>query len=148
MAVGDAPTVLGPPPSKPGEDRGAKSKALIVAVALTGASAAAQSPRKTFDAVSVKRNTTVGLASDTNTTPGRLSLVNVTMLSVVLRAFSVLAPQVVGAPDWLTTERYDILAVTGDDTALTDENRRAYLQAFLADRCRFTFHREPREIRV
>lgn len=121
---------------------------LMVVAALATSTAAAQSPQKAFDAVSVKRNTTVGLASDTNTTPGRLSLVNVTMLSVVLRAFGVLAPQVAGAPDWLATERYDILAVTGDDTALTDERRRAYLQAFLAERCQFRFHREPREIRV
>jgi uncharacterized protein (TIGR03435 family) len=70
------------------------------------------------------------------------------MLSVVLWAFGILGPQVIGAPDWLATERYDILAVTGDDAALTDENRRAYLQAFLAERCQFRFHQERREIRV
>ena len=65
----------------------------------------AQAPQKAFDVVSVKRNTTAAMASDTNTTPGRLSLVNVTMLSVVLRAFGVQPPQVVGAPGWLATER-------------------------------------------
>jgi uncharacterized protein (TIGR03435 family) len=108
----------------------------------------AQSREKAFDVVSVKRNTTVGMASDTNTTPGRLSLVNVTMLSVVLRAFGVQAPQIVGAPDWLATERYDILAVTGDDAALTDDARREYLQGFLAERCQLRFQRETREIRV
>jgi serine phosphatase RsbU (regulator of sigma subunit) len=43
----------------------------------------------------------VDSVSDTNTTPGRLSLVNVTMLSVVLRAFGMMRPQIVGAPDWL-----------------------------------------------
>jgi len=67
---------------------------------------------------------------------------------VVFRAFGVLGSQVVGAPDWLAGERYDIVAVTGDDTALTDDRRRAYLQALLADRCQFKFHRETREIRV
>ena len=108
----------------------------------------AQSAEKAFDAVSIKRNRTAAAASDTNTTPGRLSLVNVTVLSVVLRAFGVMGPQVVGAPDWLTSERYDILAVTGDGTALTDESRRAYLQNLLADRFRFSFHRETRETRV
>ena len=51
-------------------------------------------------------------------------------------------------PDWLFTERYDIVAVTGNDAALTDENRQAYLQAALADRCQFRFHRETREIRM
>ena len=116
--------------------------------ALTVSSVVAQSPARTFEAVSIKRNRTAGAVSDTNTTPGRLSLVNVTMLSVIVRAFGVLPPQIAGAPDWLTSERYDVLAVTGDGTALTDEVRREYLQNLLADRCRFRFHRETREIRV
>jgi len=120
----------------------------LAAIAAAVSSIAAQSPGKAFDAVSIKRNRTAAAASDTNTTPGRLSLVNVTMLSVVLRAFGVMGPQVVGAPDWLTSERYDILAVTGDGAALTDVSRREYLQQLLAERCRFTFHRETREIRV
>jgi uncharacterized protein (TIGR03435 family) len=121
---------------------------LVMAMAVTVSSVAAQSPARTFDAVSIKRNRTADAASDTNTTPGRLSLVNVTMLSVVLRAFGVLRPQVVAAPDWLNSERYDILAVTGDGTALTDERRRAYLQNLLVERCGLIFHRETREIRV
>jgi uncharacterized protein (TIGR03435 family) len=121
---------------------------LLIAVVAGVSSVTAQSAEQAFDAVSIKRNRTAAAASDTNTTPGRLSLVNVTMLSVVLRAFGVMGPQIVGAPDWLTSERYDILAVTGDNTALTDERRRAYLQSLLADRCRLAFHRETREIRV
>jgi uncharacterized protein (TIGR03435 family) len=122
--------------------------AYLIAIAAAVSSVAAQSPSKAFDAVSIKRNRTPAIASDTNTTPGRLSLVNVTMLSVVLRAFGVMGPQVIGAPDWLRDERYDILAVTGDGAALTDVSRREYLQQLLAERCRFTFHRETREIRV
>jgi len=124
------------------------SGVLLLSSAMAVTPLFAQAPQKAFDVVSVKRNTTAAMASDTNTTPGRLSLVNVTMLSVVLRAFGVQPPQVVGAPGWLATERYDILAVTGDDAALTNDSRRAYLQAFLAERCQFRFHREPREIRV
>jgi len=121
---------------------------LVMAMAVTVSSLAAQSPGRTFEAVSIKRNRTAVAASDTATTPGRLSLVNATMMSVVLRAFGVLRPQVVGAPEWLVSERYDILAVTGDGTALTDESRRAYLQNLLVERCGLTFHRETREIRV
>ncbi|HEV8393061.1 MAG TPA: TIGR03435 family protein [Vicinamibacterales bacterium] len=125
-----------------------RAAAFLTALTAAVSSVAAQSPAKRFEVVSIKRNRTVEAASDTNTTPGRLSLVNVTMLSVVLRAFGVLNPQVVGAPGWSTSERYDILAVTGDGAALTDENRRAYLQHLLVERCEFAFHRETREIRV
>ena len=121
---------------------------LVVAVAAAVSPAIAQSHEKVFEVVSIKRNRTAAAASDTNTTPGRLSLVNVTLLSVIQRAFGVQRPQIVGAPDWLLSERYDIVAVTGDDAALTDENRQAYLQAALAERCQFRFHRETREIRT
>jgi uncharacterized protein (TIGR03435 family) len=120
---------------------------LFVSVALAVSPVIAQGPKE-FDAVSIKRNRTAAVASDTNTTPGRLSLVNVTLVSVIRRAFRVLDPQIVGAPDWLFSERYDILAVTGDGTDLTDDRRQAYLQALLADRCQFSFHRETRELRT
>jgi len=109
---------------------------------------AAASAQHAFDAVSVKRNQTTAAGSETDTTPGRVRLVNATMLSVIQRAFRMLPPQIVDAPDWTRTERYDILGVTGDATALTDERRQEYFQALLADRCHFRFHRETRDIRV
>ena len=120
----------------------------IVVAGLVTASALVQSQEKSFEAVSIKRNQSATMASDTNTTPGRLSLMNVTLVSVVRRAFRVLDPQIVGAPEWVFRERYDIVAVTGDDAALTDETRQRYLQALLAERCQFRFHREMRDIRV
>lgn len=121
----------------------------ILFTALVAASAlVARSQDTSFEAVSIKRNQSATMASDTNTTPGRLSLMNVTLVSVIRRAFRVLDPQIVGAPEWLFNERYDIVAVTGDDTALTDEARQRYLQALLAERCAFRFHREMRDIRV
>ena len=121
---------------------------LVTVIALAASTGTAQSRQPAFEAASVKRNTSGAVASDTNTTAGRLSLLNVTILSVMLRAFRVRPPQIIGAPDWLLNERYDIAAVTGDGTALTDETRQAYLQALLAERFRFSFHRETREIRV
>jgi uncharacterized protein (TIGR03435 family) len=120
----------------------------LVAVLVAGSALVVQSQERSFEAVSIKRNQSATMASDTNTTPGRLSLMNVTLVSVVRRAFRVLDPQIVGAPEWLFRDRYDIVAVTGDDTALTDEARQRYLQTLLAERCQFRFHREMREIRV
>src|ERR1051326_947994 len=116
--------------------------------ALFGTILLAATLQSTFDVASIKRNTTAGAVSDTVTTPGRVNLINVTLFSVVLRAFGVLDAQVAGAPDWLRTERYDIVAVTGDATALTDDVRQKYLQSLLAERCGLVFHRERRELRV
>ena len=61
---------------------------LVLAVALAVAPGAAQTPAP-FDVVSIKPNHTGAEASDTNTSPGRLSLVNVTPLSLIRRAFAV-----------------------------------------------------------
>jgi len=119
---------------------------ILAAVALSPA--IARSQEKTFEVISIKRNRTVAEASDTNTTPGRLSLVNVTPLSLIRRAFGVQDSQIIGAPAWLSSERYDVVAVTGNGAVLTDTDRQPFLQAMLADRWQFRFHREMREIRV
>jgi hypothetical protein len=53
----------------------------------------AQSPA-TFGVVSIKPNKSGAPASETNTTPGRLQLINVTPLSLLLRAFGVMSPSI------------------------------------------------------
>ena len=101
-----------------------------------------------FDAISIKPNRSGAAGSDTNTTPGRLSLVNVTPISLVWRAFGLLDPQVAGAPDWMSSERYDVIAVTGGADALSDKERQPFLRAMLADRWQFRFHWETKNLRV
>ena len=124
----------------------------LAAAAVLAAAASVVPPlaesQLAFDAVSIKPNRSGAAASDTTTTPGRLALVNVTPLSVILRDFVVLAPQVVGAPGWVRTERYDILASTGSDDPLSDRDRQPFLQTMLAERWGFRFHRETRPLRV
>src|SRR5689334_10001506 len=109
---------------------------LVFAIASLG-SLSAQS-RKEFEAVSIRANPNAD-SSDTKTTPGRLSLIAVTPLSLVIRAFGVLQQQIIGAPGWLYTERYDILAVTGGADRLTDKERQPFMQAMLEDRFQFKF---------
>jgi uncharacterized protein (TIGR03435 family) len=101
-----------------------------------------------FDVISIRRNRSGAEASDTNTTPGRFSLINGTPLSLILRAFGVLGPQVIGAPQWASTERYDVIAVTGGDEILNDKDRQPFFQAMLAERWNFGFHKEKRNLRV
>ena len=101
-----------------------------------------------FDAVSIKPNRSGLPNSDTNTTPGRLSLINATPLSLLFRAFGVLGPQIIGAPGWVSTERYDVVAVTGGADRLTDKERQPFIQAMLAERWNLRFHRETRQMGV
>jgi len=103
---------------------------------------------QTFEAVSIRRNLSGGEASDTNSYPGRLTWINTTTLSLVRRAFGVQDAQIIAASGWLTSERFDILAVTGQPTQLTDAARQPFLQSMLADRFQLKFHRETRELRT
>lgn len=119
--------------------------ALAAALALSVLQA--QSP-PSFNAVSIKHNVTGAEASETNTTPGRLSLVNVSPFSLLRRAFGVQDTQIIGAPRWAFTERFDIVGVTDGAAALSDKDRQPLLQAVLAERWAFRFHRQTRTLRV
>jgi uncharacterized protein (TIGR03435 family) len=99
----------------------------------------------TFEAVSIRPNLAAATASDTNTTPGRLSFINVTTLSLIRRAFGVQDYQISGAPDWAATARYDVVAVLDQAMTLNDQNRQPLLLQMLADRWKFRFHRETKD---
>ena len=120
--------------------------ALAIAAWFLPALLSGQSTR--FEAASIKPNRSAAEASDTNSTPGRISLINVTLISILRRAFGVLDSQILGAPSWLSSERFDIVAVSGGHDALSDKGRQPFLQALLADRFGLKYHEETRELRA
>ena len=87
-------------------------RTLVLALTLAMAPLQAQSP-PAFDVVSIKPNRSGAPGSDTNTFPGRISLVNVTPLSLILRAFGVQGFQIVGYPDWVASTRFDVVSGHG-----------------------------------
>lgn len=105
-------------------------------------------PPAAFDVVSIKPNRSGAAASETDTVPGRLNLINVTPLSLLLRAFGVMSVQIVGAPGWLATERYDVVATVADGVVLTEQSRQPLLRQMLAERWRLRYHQESRTIPV
>jgi len=117
---------------------------VLLASALAMASLHAQSP-DTFGVISIKPNRTGAAASETDTTPGRISLINVTPQSLIRRAFGVQDWQIEGGPDWLLTERYDVIATVGEGRVLNDRDRQPFFERLLAERWHFRFHRETRE---
>jgi uncharacterized protein (TIGR03435 family) len=123
-----------------------RARTLLLLAAVAALPVHAQT--RTFEVVSIKPNRSGAVASDTNTTPGRLSLTNVTPLSLIFRAFGVLAPQVVGAPDWLSSERYDVVAVTEGPVELNDKDRQPFIRSMLAERWKFRFHTETRNMNL
>ena len=120
---------------------------IALATTLLITSVQAQSPAG-FEVVSIKPNRTGAPGSETDTTPGRVNVINATPLSLLLRAFGVSNFQIVGAPDWVATERYDLVATVPDGRVLNDQERRPFFEKMLAERWQLRYHRETRNLRV
>jgi uncharacterized protein (TIGR03435 family) len=120
---------------------------LTMAATMLGSPLQAQSPAA-FEVVSIKPNKSGAAGSETDTTPGRVSVLNATPLSLLLRAFGVSAFQIVGAPDWVARERYDVVATVPAGRVLNDKDRQAFFENMLAERWRLRYHRETRNLRV
>ncbi len=107
----------------------------------------AQSPRVSFEVASVKENTSVddgGVISER--TPGRVRITNTSLRFILLHAFALRDHQLIGAPEWTESARFDITATYPADATRTDQDRRAMLQTLLADRFGLKTHRETREL--
>lgn len=116
-----------------------------LAVAL-GAGAAAQTP--SFEVASVRRNTSNDGGIRLQMQPGgRLTFTNAPVRLLITRAYDVQPFQVIGGPDWLTTDRYDVTAKAPEGD-VTPAQLNEMLQSLLADRFKLVLRRETRELPV
>jgi uncharacterized protein (TIGR03435 family) len=65
---------------------------------------------------------------------------------LIMRAYRLLEFHLVGGPDWVNTERYDIVGLAPGATTSDDITPR--LQTLLADRFKLTMHMEKKEMPV
>jgi len=63
-------------------------------------------------------------------------------------AYDVRNYQLLGSPDWVNDDPYDIAAKAEGDSALTVDQVRQLLQALLADRFQLKLHRETKELSI
>jgi uncharacterized protein (TIGR03435 family) len=126
------------------------SKATIVTAMMVACAlgASAQSP-PAFEVASVKENTSF---SDTGgiapATPGRVRITNMPLRFILLHAFHLMDHQLIGAPEWTESARFDINATYQAGTARTEDDTRSMLRTLLANRFGLKTHREMRELPV
>jgi uncharacterized protein (TIGR03435 family) len=114
---------------------------VVMAVAVT---AARQPPA--FDAVSIKRSDPSRQGSSIGVPTGAaFSMTNSPMLAVVTAAYPTQA-DVVGAPDWLRNDRYDVVAKAAVRPGRDDVQ--AMLRTMLKERLKLVAHMEPRDTPV
>ena len=75
--------------------------------------------------------------------PGQLTFTDVTLFNVLLRAYDLKAFQL-SAPDWLSSQKYDIVAKIPQGTSKEQCNR--MLQALLAERFHLALHHETEDL--
>ena len=77
---------------------------------------------------------------------GRLSYTFSTIRDLMVDAYSVKRSQVSGGPNWLDSERFDIVAKV--PAGATKEQVKVMLQNLLAERFKLTLHRETKELPI
>jgi uncharacterized protein (TIGR03435 family) len=114
-------------------------------VAVLGAVLTAQAPASpAFEVASVKLNTSGDAASGTHNMPGgRVNIINERLRDVIRTAYGSNDIEVVGGPDWVGVDRWDILAAAPPGSP--DASWDLMLKSLLVERFQLQAHVEPRE---
>lgn len=120
-------------------------------------SATSPAPAFEYEVASIKPNRSGGNIATASTTEARFMATNVTLQSLLLKAYGVQDFQISGAPSWLNAERFDIAAEMEDtvaeaikklDPAERGLARQQMLRALLMDRLRLSIHHENKDIPI
>jgi uncharacterized protein (TIGR03435 family) len=118
----------------------------VAAPVAPAAPAVAEPPR--FEAASVKRNAEGGMLVSISTNRGQFQATNVPLRVLLNQALQVQGSQVLGAPDWTQTERYDVVAKMPEGVTLAPGVQQAMLRALLEDRFKLVARKETRELPI
>ena len=115
----------------------------LLAPALGAQSKPAGEANLTFDVVSVKPNKTGASRASIGGSGERWRMVNVSAAGLILTAYPGRTNELLGAPAWVTSERFDVEARAMFEP--TPDQERMMLRALLVDRFKFGAHMETPE---
>jgi uncharacterized protein (TIGR03435 family) len=78
----------------------------------------------------------------------RLRTMNITLSDLIAFAYGVQSKQVIGAPPWAGTDKFDIEGKPEGDGTPSDKQWKGMLQKLMADRFKMSFHHEKKELSV
>jgi uncharacterized protein (TIGR03435 family) len=115
---------------------------------LIAAVLSAQPAPLAFETVSIRENTTIdadGIISGPS--PGRFTVVNSTVASMIRYAYRLRDYQLLDAPNWASTINYDVIATYPEGLPTpSDDQVRQMVKALLADRFGLRVHGETRQL--
>jgi uncharacterized protein (TIGR03435 family) len=124
-----------------------KKLALSIAVAgLTLAQPPDSGKKPEFDVASIRLAKENG-DHDLDTDKGFFRTHNLTLKRLIATAWDVDTSQILGGPNWLDSDSYDITArIPAEFAQQTREKVPQMIQSLLADRFQLMIHREPRQV--
>ena len=76
------------------------------------------------------------------------STLNTSLSDLITFTYGIHARQIVGAPEWVSSEKFDISAKPDGEGQPNDKQWKAMLQKLIAERFKFTFYRDKKELAV
>jgi uncharacterized protein (TIGR03435 family) len=125
----------------------------LLVVSASGMLAQSPAPRPKFDAFEVATVKPV----DSGPKSGRFIIMqgtnrfvekDYTLKGLIAAAYDLNPRTISGGPAWVSTDHYDILAVTPGEVRPNHDEQMSMLRSLLAERFKLTFHREPKEFSI
>jgi uncharacterized protein (TIGR03435 family) len=99
------------------------------------------------EVATIKPNNTGGSSMQVLTFRGRtLVTQNSSLADLIMFAYSAQMKQIIGAPDWIEKDRYDVNATPDVEGTPTADQVRILIRNLLADRFQLKFHHDKREL--
>jgi uncharacterized protein (TIGR03435 family) len=119
---------------------------VLITVAIVATLTSVRAQQKTFEVASVKQHPVSQVTPSLMTAEpgGRFTARNIPLRLLIRTAYQIQDDQIVDAPSWIGTDRFDISAKAEDGSSPADLV--PMLQALLAERFKLTFHRDTREL--
>jgi uncharacterized protein (TIGR03435 family) len=117
---------------------------VVVLVAAGALQLSAQAPG--FDVASIKPNVTPGDSTISASLNGGFTARNATLRALILRAYGLHESQLIGAPDWIAAERFDIEARVETPPPNGPNALLPLVRTLLGERFKLRAHTEMREL--
>jgi uncharacterized protein (TIGR03435 family) len=100
-----------------------------------------------FEVATIKPNNSGVHSLQALTFAGRnLSARNASLIDLIAYGYDMQANQIVGGPEWMDKDRYDIAAVPEEEGMPSDRQLKTMIRKLLAERFALTFHHDKREL--
>jgi uncharacterized protein (TIGR03435 family) len=131
-----------------------KSQHILAAALLFILAFPSQAQKQAFEVVSIKLNKSANAGGSMGPRASMFVATNMTLKALLMYAYrpatgSLLNEQIIGGPDWIKTDRFDVKAKPeGDEPLRPGEPAKAMVRSLLEDRFQLKLHREMRDLAV